>query len=153
MKRTRQNIKQVTVYDGKTVEILDSCVLVDPEKFRAIVEKKGMIVPDMSADMGYARGTLTTSLKGGYLSKSMVTLLKSLYGITQEEYEYKPEEVKREEPATVQQTEMKQPETTNPNELYQTVKMAVLDAINEALAGNMKNLRGMIFTAITQAKQ
>lgn len=42
-------------------------------------------------------------------------------------------------------------EDQNMAELYNVIKEAVMDGMNEAIAGNMKNLRGGIYAAIYQA--
>ena len=146
----RDNTKVVKLYDGKEARILEACIVIDPAKVRKIFDERKILLTDASEAMGYARGTLTSSMLNGYFSKPMALMLKSMYGIVPEEYELKADAPKEEEPAP-EQTEIKEPKPDA--DLYQTVKMAVLDAINEALAGNMKNLRGMIYTAITQAKQ
>lgn len=145
----RDNTKVVKLYDGKEARILEACIVIDPAKVRKIFDERKILLNDASEAMGYARGTLTSSMLNGYFSKPMALMLKSMYGIVPEEYELKADGPK-EENAT-EQTEIKEPKPDA--DLYQTVKMAVLDAINEELAGNMKNLRGMIYTAITQAKQ
>lgn len=145
----RDNTKVVKLYDGKEARILEACIVIDPSKVRKIFEDRKILLTDASEAMGYARGTLTSSMLNGYFSKPMALMLKSMYGIVPEEYELKADGPKEEN--APEQTEIKEPKPDA--DLYQTVKMAVLDAINEALAGNMKNLRGMIYTAITQAKQ
>lgn len=146
----KDNMKTVRIYNGKEARILDNCIVIDPEKVKKILEGRNIPLGDASEAMGYARGTLGSALLAGYFSKPMALMLKNMYGIVPEEYELKTDEPKAEEKAP-EQTEIK--EAKPDADLYQTVKMAVLDAINEALAGNMKNLRGMIYTAITQAKQ
>lgn len=145
----KDNMKTVRIYNGKEARILDNCIVIDPEKVKKILEGRNIPLGDASEAMGYARGTLGSALLAGYFSKPMALMLKSMYGIVPEEYELKADGPKEEN--APEQTEIKEPKPDA--DLYQTVKMAVLDAINEALAGNMKNLRGMIYTAITQAKQ
>lgn len=145
----RDNTKVVKLYDGKEARMMESCIVIDPAKVRKIFDERKILLTDASEAMGYARGTLTSSMLNGYFSKPMALMLKSMYGIVPEEYELKADGPKEEN--APEQTEIK--ELKPDADLYQTVKMAVLDAINEALAGNMKNLRGMIYTAITQAKQ
>lgn len=145
--------KEVKIYNGKTITANVNSYPVDPDKFKQIFIGKGIIVADVSRSLGYAANTLSSALHAGIFSGPVITGLRNQYGIDYSEYAYEPKQ-------TEKQPE-KQPEPQEANEhipcdqsaLYQTMKLAMLDAINEALAANMKNLRGMIYTAISQAKQ
>ena len=130
---------------------------VDPYKLRAILADKHIIMGAASANC--ASSSLSSQLSEGYMPMPMIIALKANYGIEPEEYllkQPKPEEPK-DEPKQ-EETKQEQPEEPKPvmpiedSDLYKAMKTAMLDAINEALAGNMKNLRGMIYTAITQAR-
>ena len=122
---------------------------VDPAKLKEIFKEKGLYAADVSRSLGYGANTVSSALSAGVFGAPMITALKNVYGIDYSEYAYTQEEKK---PESTQEPEE---QTINPadNKLYETMKLAMLDAINEALAANMKNLRGMIYTAISQAKQ
>lgn len=139
--------KEVRIYTGKTITANVNSYPVDPDKFKQIFIGKGIIVADVSRSLGYAANTISSALHTGIFSGPVIAGLKNQYGVDYSEYEYKPEEPKKPEP--------EQPKKVCADEtaLYQTMKLAMVDAINEALAANMKNLRGMIYTAISQAKQ
>lgn len=142
--------KEVKIYNGKTITANVNSYPVDPDKFKKIFIDKRIIVADVSRSLGYAANTISSALHTGIFSGPVIAGLRNQYGVDYSEYEYKPEEQK--EPETEKEPE-KETVCADETALYRTMKLAMLDAINEALAANMKNLRGMIYTAISQAKQ
>lgn len=142
--------KEQKIYNGKIVRMNINSQPVDPAKLKEIFKEKGLYAADISRSLGYGANTISSALSAGVFGAPMITALKNVYGIDYSEYAYIPEEKKTES------TQEPEEQTINPadnNKLYETMKLAMLDAINEALAANMKNLRGMIYTAISQAKQ
>lgn len=104
---------------------------------------------DVSRSLGYGANTISAAVSAGIFGAPMIAALKNVYGIDYSEYAYAPPE---NQPEPQQEPEQKTINVED-NKLYETMKLAMLDAINEALAANMKNLRGMIYTAISQAKK
>ena len=153
--------REVTLYTGKVANISNKMVPIDPQKFRSIVSARELNMAKMSRDMGFAPSSVSSRLASGYMNKQMVFLLNKFFNIRQEDIEYiapakePKEEPKKEPPATplTEQT-LLLPEKDESKEmaaLYNIVRAAVLDAINEGVAGNMKNLRGCMYTAIYTA--
>ena len=152
---------EVTLYTGKVARISDRSVPIDPQKFRSIVSARKLNMAQMSRDMGFSESSVGARLADGFMNKRMVFLLDKFFNIRQEDIEYiapakePKEEPKKEPPATplTEQT-LLLPEKDESKEmaaLYNIVRAAVLDAINEGVAGNMKNLRGCMYTAIYTA--
>ena len=137
--------KEVKIYTGKTIIANVNSYPVDPDKFKQIFIGKGIIVADVSRSLGYAANTLSSALHAGIFSGPVINGLRNQYGIDYSEYAYIPEE-KKPEPQP-------EPNCADETALYQTMKLAMKDAMTEWFADNVKNLRGTIYAAIMNTKK
>lgn len=143
--------KTLVNYKGEKHSVTVGMTAVDPVKFQKIIDAKELSATDMSVKMGYHPTTLAKAVKVGYVNAPMIKLLDTLYGIKKEDIEYIPkaeEPVKKPEPAPEPATVKDDGEKLA--QLYNVIKAAVLDGMNEAIAGNLKNVRGAMYTAIYQ---
>lgn len=143
-----QTGQMITLYTGEVRRAHFGTVAVDPQKIKKIITDRRLMMKDISKTMGFGGNTLSGAICSGLFSGPMVQGLKTYFNINPEDYEYKPEEKSIEE----EKPESEKPVAVEESAMYTVMKMAVLDALNECLAGNMKNLRGMVMTAIQQAK-
>ena len=143
-------MKEVQLYNGEKVSCSINRYPVDPEKFKAILTKKGLRASDVSAEIGFARNSISAAVHSGLFSGPMVAGIKNVYGVEYSEYAYNPEE-KKPEP----QPEQKDEKSVCADEtaLYLTMKLALKDAMTEWFADNVKNLRGTIYAAIMNTKK
>lgn len=81
---------------------------------------------------------------------SKITVRRVATGTREKYLERHQQQRKEERP---QQMEMAEAAPITDKALYETMKNAMLDAMNEALARNMSNLRGMVLAAIRGANQ
>lgn len=142
--------KEIQLENGTTVKVMNSCMPISAEKFRKICYNRHLLFTDISREIGYSSNSISSALNAGYMNGIMIKGLENAYGIKYEEYAYIPEKP-IEKPAEQPEEKPVQMDLTRDNQLYDTIKNAVVDGITEALAGNMKNLRGMIYTAIYTA--
>lgn len=142
-------MKEVTLFDGRKRLINETFMAtVDPEKFKALLRERNLKQVEISQKIGYASHSVASALANGVFSGQMVSGLKNYFGIRPEDYEYKQPE---EKPVEVQPQEGKLEVAVEESALYATMKTAMLDAMNEAFAGNMRNLRGMVMAAVREA--
>ena len=139
-------MKTVILYNNVEKNILDTSVVIDPDKIRRELIKRNLTQIEVSEAMGYGRNSLASAINAGVFPGHLVKNLDRLYNIKLADYE-----MRREEPKAPEQTQ-EAPAITD-KALYETMKNAVLDAMNEALARNMPNLRGMVLAAIRGAQQ
>jgi hypothetical protein len=144
----RANWKTVKLYTGEEKKILVNSVTCDPEKIKRLIQKRDVMLSDASRLIGFASNTLSSAIFAGVLSGPMAVGLEREYGIKPCDYEYIPSKEQKEEP---KQTVQAEPARMDEQAMYTVMKTAMLDAMNECFAGNMKNLRGMVMTAIQQA--
>jgi len=144
--------KAVQIYTGKTVTVNVKSYPVDPDKFKQIFIGKGIIVADVSRQLGYAPNTIAAALSAGIFSGPVIAGLRNQYGIDYSEYAYIPEE---KQPEPRQEPEQKEEKSVCADEtaLYQTMKLAMKDAMTEWFADNVKNLRGTIYAAIMNTRK
>lgn len=137
---------EVVLYNGNKKRISNNSRVIDPEKFKKIMAEKNLMFSEAARQIGYASNSISSALQTGYFNNIMIKGLETYYGIKYEDYAFIPEKPK-EEPERVE------PNVKGPNmaELYNVIKTAVVDGMNEAIAGNMKNIRGGIYAAIYQA--
>jgi hypothetical protein len=147
--------KQIQLENGRTVSVLRNNFPISNAKFRKIAEEKGLTFKEIGEKIGYVSNSISSALQSGYMNSIMIKGIENTLGIKYEEYAYIPPEKPVEKPQYA--TEAKPEETPvqqsmlPSDALYDTVKSAVIDAINEAIAGNMKNLRGCFYTAVYSA--
>jgi hypothetical protein len=139
--------KMLKLYNGEEKKALQNSEAVDPEKLKAEFKKRNLIAADVSRSLGYAGNTISGAMFSGVFPGHMVSGLERQYNIKLDDYRYVPEQ---------QQTPVKTddaPVLVEETAMYTVMKTAFLDALNECIAGNMKNFRGMVMTAIRQAKE
>ena len=137
---------EVVLYNGNKKRISNNSRVIDPEKFKKIMAEKNIMFSEAARQIGYASNSISSALQTGYFNNVMIKGIENYYGIKYEDYALIPEKPK-EEPEKVEP----KAEGQNMAELYNVIKEAVMDGMNEAIAGNMKNLRGGIYAAIYQA--
>ena len=138
--------KMVKLYNGEEKVVFDTSVAIDPEKVKAALRQRNLRQTEVSVSLGYGRNSLTSAINAGVFNGPMVNGLDRQYNIKLADYELAQEaqkapEAPKESPAITDKA------------LYETMKNAMLDAMNEALARNMPNLRGMVLAAIRGANQ
>ena len=136
----------MVLYNGNKKRISNNSRVIDPEKFKKIMAEKNLMFSEAARRIGYASNSISSALQTGYFNNIMINGLETYYGIKYEDYAFFPEKPKEEQ-------EKVEPKAKGQDmaELYNVIKEAVMDGMNEAIAGNMKNLRGGIYTAIYQA--
>lgn len=142
--------KEIQLENGTTAMVASNSFPINTEKFKQICKDRSILYADIARKIGYASNSISSAIDAKYMTGVMIKGLENVYGIKYEDYAYipeKPVEKSAEQPEEKAGTATVLPESA----LYDTVKAAVTDAINEALAGNMKNLRGMVYTAIVTA--
>lgn len=143
--------KPVTLYNGKEALINMNAIPCDPDKFKSILRERGLFACDMSESLGYSSTAITNALFRGQISGPMAFALEHKYHIGKEDYEYvvpiKEEKPKEPEQKTIMKDSLPADETA----LYEVMKSAVVDAINEAFATNAKQIRGTIAAAVAYA--
>lgn len=145
-------MKEVHLYNGEKVSCAINRYPVDPEKFKAILKRKGLRASDVSAEIGFARNSIAAAVHSGLFSGPMVAGIKNVYGVEYSEYAYNPEEKKPEPQPEPEQKEEKSV-CADETALYLTMKLAMKDAMTEWFADNVKNLRGTIYAAIMNTKK
>lgn len=142
-------MKQVTLWNGKQRTINEAFMAtVDPDKFKALLKQRGLKQVEICNKIGYSAHSIASAIANGVFSGQLVSGLKNYYNITPADYEYKQPEAK---PVEIQPQEGKLEVAVEESALYATMKTAMLDAMNEAFAGNMRNLRGMVMAAVREA--
>ena len=142
--------KEIMLENGTTVRVLSNAFPISTSKFRKIVDEKGLNFKQIGEKLGYMSNSISSAINAGYMTSIMIKGLDNVYGIKYEEYAYIPEKTV-EQPAEPPEEKPAQQTMIPDSALYDTVKAAVMDAINEAIAGNMKNLRGCFYTAVYTA--
>ena len=145
--------KEIQLENGTVVKVGNNSFPISAEKFKTICREKNILYSDISRAIGYASNSISSALNAGYMNGVMIKGIENMFGIKYEEYAYIPPVEEKPEEKPVEQPEEKpvKMDMTRDNPLYDTIKNAVIDGIMEALAGNMKNLRGMVYTAVYAA--
>lgn len=144
--------KEIQLENGTTVKVANNSFPISVIKFKKICLDKHILYADISRKIGYSSNSISSALNAGYMNGVMIKGLENVFGIKYEEYAYvPPEPVKQPEETPEQPQAQPVRQGMPPETLYDTVKSAVMDAINEAIAGNMKNLRGCFYTAAYSA--
>lgn len=125
-------------------------------KTRSYIDDKKIEQVQYLAKMGIERTKIAELTGISY--KSACRIINGSRDKTLEYYRERNRQKMEAQQQTVQMTiaEQKADEATSAmsdKALYETLKNAVLDAMNEALARNMSNLRGMVLSAIRTANQ
>ena len=143
--------KEMVNYKGQKKLVAFNVEAIDPKKLRKLLAENHINMAAASVNCGYAASSLSSMCSEGYIPMPMMIALESKYGLKPADYLFKPEpkkeEMKAEEPKQEEQDAIPVEEST----LYKALNKAMLDALNEAIAGNMKNLRGMVMTAVREA--
>jgi len=152
--------KEIVNYKGQKKLVSFNVEALDPKKLRKLLAENHINMAAASVNCGYAASSLSSMCSEGYIPMPMMIALESKYGLKPADYLFKPEpsqeEAKAEEPKqeeNIQSKAVLPPIPVEESDLYKAMKAAMLDALNECVAGNMKNIRGMIYTAVSQALQ
>lgn len=139
---------EAILFNGQRKRISKNSRVIDPEKFKKIMKEKHISFTEAALQIGYASNSVSSALQTGYFNNIMIKGLETHYGIKYEDYAFIPAPEKpKEEP----EQELSHSKGHDMAELYNVIKAAIVDGMNEAIAGNMKNLRGGIYAAIYQA--
>ena len=136
-----------TLYNGKTKNLKNYQVAVDPEKFRKLLREQGLTQAEACTKIGYCAHSISGALSEGVFSGPMVAGLKTVLNIDPEEYRYEyisPEEVKD---IPKEEVEISCEETA----LYATMKRAMLDALAETTEFYGKFMHNVIKQAMCEA--
>ena len=142
--------KEIQLENGTTIKVGTNSYPVRSEVFRKICADRDLTFMEISCKIGYASNSVTSALQSGYFNNVMIKGIENVFGIKYEDYAYIPEKPV-EKPVEQPKENPVQTDLIRDNPLYDTIKNAVVDGITEALAGNMKNLRGCFYTAVYSA--
>lgn len=113
-----------------------STMPINGEKLRELVLNRGHISV-ISEELGYSRTALGIAIKNNKISKPMISLLDSMYGIKYEDY--KPEEPKKEEPVPEEKPTTETEVISKDEALLKTI-ISQLGALNNSLAAIYQKL-------------
>lgn len=117
-----------------------STMPINGEKLRELVLNRGHISV-ISEELGYSRTALGIAIKNNKISKPMISLLDSMYGIKYEDY--KPEEPKKEEPV-LEDRPTTETEVVSRDEALLKNIVAQLGALNNSLTAIYQKLEEIL---------
>lgn len=134
--------KRVKLYNGDEKMVYENSIAIDPEKFKKILKQRNLLQTKVSISLGYGRNSLASAINAGVFNGPLVNGLDCQYNIKPNDYELEQETPKTEEHP------QDAPKVLTDKALYNTMKNAMTDAMNEAIAKNMPNLRNVVMEAI-----
>lgn len=100
-----------------------SKLLIDGNRLRNVVTRKGKTLSEVSESLGYCNSTLSKAIRDGEIEERLALLLESI-GIKREEYIETP----RIEPRADRETSFYDSLTESEKRLYKVINKAVYDA-------------------------
>ena len=141
-------MKLVKLYTGEEKQIFPTAEAIDPMKIRRELQKRNLNQTDVSAALGYGRNSLASAINSGVFNGPWIKGLERQFNIKLDDYKLDDAQPD----TTPEQPAEPEPVLTD-KALYETLRNAVFDAMNESLARNMSQLRGMVLSAIRGANQ
>lgn len=143
---------ETKLYNGTNRKIPKTSVAVDPEKFKALIKKRGLSLSEMSRDLGYADNGVVSAVRYGVFSGQLVVGLRAVYNIEPEKYQYiPPKEEPKEEPKPVAEQPEANTVTVEDSALYATMKKAIMDAMADTTGFYGKWLHNIMKQAMQEA--
>lgn len=143
---------ETKLYNGTIRNLRTNYVAIDPWKFEAAINKRGLIVPMITKKLGYSDSAIYVARKTGIFTGPLVNGLRTYFNIDPEEYQYVPP---KEEPKEEQKPVAEQPEantvTVEDSALYATMKKAIMDAMADTTGFYGKWLHNIMKQAMQEA--
>lgn len=143
---------KITTYYGKEETTTSTSIPINPVLFKEALKKRGLEKSAASKMMGYNPSIISHILKRGIVSANVSVHIEKVLGIPVSEYVFIPKEEK-DEPTKEPEPKEEKSVCADETALYQTMKLAMKDAMTEWFADNVKNLRGTIYAAIMNTKK
>ena len=140
------------LYNGTTRNIGSNQVAVDPQKFKAILKRRGLTQKEVNRKIGYASNAIASALNAGAFVGPVVSGLRTYFAIEPEEYQYvPPKEEPKEEPKPVEEQPEANTVTVEDSALYATMKKAIMDAMADTTGFYGKWLHNIMKQAMQEA--